>query len=412
MKRVVSVLILMILIFLTFQWGFVFFKKGHEVSYQVSAGDIVFEIDEIYHKDQDDTYDILIEGQGYRYSYFLTNHYNKQKRIIEKIESYQEGDSYCIYPVLANHQGTYLQCTIQSTLYTDSSFPNQDFIAKIKSDLKEKGYVLSETISESTPTIMGGSTIYSNHLLLKDTIVLWNYKGIEIINTNFSEVRNILDFDKYENSHGYLVGKYYIVPNYFSSKVLEFSSVTLIDIEANKIDTLELNDTLSADTYINGVIDGKLYLTDPSNLLQLEIHPAKRSVRLIGNTEIGGQTYQGEWQNVNIYDFKKEHIVFQKEIPEEVTTRYSYTQLLEGDMSYYFVDANKVYRVSKNHLDIPLLLFEKSGLNNIKVVGNTIYFIIDDTLYYYGDEIGILPVLKNNELRYNTVNRIDIYRKS
>ena len=68
--------------------------------------------------------------------------------------------------------------------------------------------------------------------------------------------------------------------------------------------------------------------------------------------------------------------------------------------------------MSKNHLDIPVLLLEKKGLNNIKVVDNTIYFVLDDTLYYYEEGIGIISVLKNNELRYNILNRIDVYRKS
>lgn len=412
MKKVISVLVLMLLIFFIFQWGFIFLKKGHEISYQVFVDNTIFKIEETYHKEKDDVYDILIENDEDHYSYFLSNQYNKQKKIIEKIEFYQEEDYRCIYPVLNNQEGTYLQCIVDGNLYTDISFPDQIFIEKIKSDLLQKGYILEKDLSNDSSNVIGGSTVYMNHLLPMDTITLWNYKGIEIIKSDNYDIRNVLDFDRYQNNHGFLVGKYYVIPNYLSSKVLEFNSIEIVDIETDRTDTIELNYTLSAETYVNGIIDDKIYFTDPNNLLQIEIHPIKRSARLIGSKELGGQVYRGSWQSINIYDFTKEHIEFYEEVPKEITSKYSYTQLLEGSSGYYFIQDSKVYRISKNHLDIPILLFEKSGLNNIKVVGNTVYFVVDDILYYYEDEVGIVSVLKNNELRYNTLNRIDVYRKS
>lgn len=412
MKKVISILILMLLIFFIFQWGFVFFKKGHEISYQVSVDNTIFKIEETYHKEKEDAYDILIENGEDRYSYFLSNQYNKQKKIIVKIEYYQEENYHCIYPILNNQEGTYLQCIMDNRLYTDISFPNQVFIEKVKSDLFQKGYILRKDLSDNSSNIIGGSTVYMNHLLPRDTITLWNYKGIEIIKPDNFDIRNVLNFDKYQNNHGFLVGKYYVIPNYLSSKVLEFNSVEIVNVETSKADTIELDYTLSAESYVNGIIDDKIYFTDPNNLLQIEIHPVKRNARLIGSKELGGQVYHGGWESVSIYDFTKEHIEFHEEIPKEITDRYSYSQLLEGGSGYYFIQNSGVYRISKNHLDIPVLLFEKNGLNNIKVVDNTIYFVVDDILYYYEDEVGVVSVLKNNELRYNILNRIDVYRKS
>ena len=367
---------------------------------------------ELYQKDYGDTYDIMIQNGNQRYSYSIPNQYNKQKNIIQKIEYYQEGDNYCLYPVSKDGKGTYLECITNGTLYTDFSFPNQDFISRVKADLQEKGYALSNDYDFDNTTTVGDTTVYLDSLLPNDIITLWNYKGIEMIKPDHSTVRNTLGFDKYENSHGYLVGKYYVLPNYLSSKVLEFSSVTIVDIETNKIDTVELNNTLSSDTYINGVIDGKLYYTDPSNLLQIEINPTTKSARLIGSKDLGGQLYQGEWQDINIYDFVNQHLLFQEDIPEEITQRYSYDQLLEGNMNYYFYTNQQVYRVSKNHLDLPILLLKDINLNNMWVVQNTIYFVVDDTLYYYEEGGKLIPVLKNNELRYNTINRVGVYRKS
>lgn len=413
MKRVISILILIILLFFVFQWGFTFFKKEHEVSYKVFVGDEVFEINEIYQKELGDTYDIVIKNGNNTYSYLIDNKYNKQKKIIKEIKYYNENNNSCLYPILESGEGTYIECVKDGKIYTANSFPDQNFVATIKTNLTEQGYLNVTDIDFSKTKTIGKSTFYSNALIETDIITVWNYKGIDIIKPENSAARASLSFDKYENKHGYLVGKYYVVPNYLNSRVSEFSSVTIINIESKETEKLELNYTLSSNTYINGVIDQKLYYTDPSNLLQIEINPAKKHVRLIGSKELGGQLYQGNWENANIYDFVTKKLLFNEKLPSEVTEKYTYQQIIESDMNYYFYNnSGEVYRVSKNHLDMPVLLFKMGNLNNFKVVENTVYFVLNDTLYYFEEGKEITPVLKNNELRYNTVNRIDIYRKS
>ena len=92
MKKVISILILMILMFLAFEWGFTFFKKGHEVNYEVYFNNKKFQVDEVYEKTSTDIYDILITNDNHKYSYVIGNQYNKQKKIIKEILYYQEND--------------------------------------------------------------------------------------------------------------------------------------------------------------------------------------------------------------------------------------------------------------------------------------------------------------------------------
>ena len=101
-KKVISILILMILMFLAFEWGFTFFKKGHEVNYEVYFNDKKFQVDEVYEKTSTDIYDILITNDNHKYSYVIGNQYNKQKKIIKEILYYQENGIECIYPILEN----------------------------------------------------------------------------------------------------------------------------------------------------------------------------------------------------------------------------------------------------------------------------------------------------------------------
>ena len=67
--------------------------------------------------------------------------------------------------------------------------------------------------------------------------------------------------------------------------------------------------------------------------------------------------------------------------------------------------------ISKDNIDVSVLLFKANNLNNFKVVDDTIYYVVGDTLYYFNENSGNIPVLKNNELRYNQLNRVAIYRK-
>ena len=267
MKKVISILMILILLFVGFEWGTTFFKKGHEVSYQVFVDDKQFDITEIYQKENEDTYDIRIEYEEVTFSYIIKNNFNKQKKIIKKIEYFEENDNVCIYPILENDNGIYLECVKDGKLYTATSFPNQNLISQIKIALAEGGYQLSKLDDTSITNEYNNSTIYTNNLIHNDFITLWTYKGIDIISHEENTIINVLAFDKYENNQGYLVGNYYVIPNYLSSKVLEFSSVSVINLNTKKSENIDLGYTLSSSTYINGVVDNKLYYTDPSNLL-------------------------------------------------------------------------------------------------------------------------------------------------
>ena len=92
--------------------------------------------------------------------------------------------------------------------------------------------------------------------------------------------------------------------------------------------------------------------------------------------------------------------------------KYSYTELKEGDSSYYLYTKDGImYQVPKDNLDIKIALFDRDNISNINVIGDLVYFAMNDTLYYYSNNDGVVPVLKNNELRYNTYNRVQVYKK-
>ena len=76
------------------------------------------------------------------------------------------------------------------------------------------------------------------------------------------------------------------------------------------------------------------------------------------------------------------------------------------ESDYYYINSfGEVYKVLKDNTDISIYLFKVSGIHNLKVVSDTLYFVSGDTISYYNPTSGIVEVVKNNELRYNTDNR-------
>ena len=409
MKRVFSLLILLIVLFLGFEIIVNHFTKSYKNNYKVYSDDKIFEVIEQYEKKNNDKYDIEILADGKSFYYTVSNDFNKQKQIINKILYFKNGDSLCIYPVLKNNIGTYIECASGSgTLYMESAYQDTNFIATIKEELASKKYIETPSAEDlAFTTEYSDSKFYQKNIPEKDMIIYWKYKGITIFNKSKNTQNLPLAFDKYENKTGALVGKYYIIPEYRRSNILEFSSIYKVDITTNKKEKIELGYTLSSDTYINGIVDDKLYYTDPSNLLQIEINPNNSKVRLIGNEKLGGQMYDGEWKDRNIYDFRNATIYYTN-LNDLSNYNYKYAEV--GDNNYYYVDNNgNVYLVPKLHLDKKILLF-KTNLNNFNVVDDDIYYVNNNTVYYYTFKDGIRPALINQDLIYNTANRISIYR--
>ncbi len=410
MKKSISILILLILLFSAFQWGMNYLKDGHEISYQVFLANEPYEVKEKYQKDY---YDVEIQKGENIFYFTFPNTFNKQKKIVEKVEYMIEDGKSCMYPILENGKTSYIECLQDGNRYTSFSYPDSNFVSRFLTKLTENGYSVSKESNLENTKIVGSTTVYVNNLLKNDIVALWNYKGIDIVREKDSISENVNSFDVYENKHGVLVGKYYIIPEYQNSRLLEFQKLNIINLESKEIEQISLGYTLSSSTYVNGVIDGKLYYTDPSNLLQLEVNPENKNVRLIGNVDIGGQVYRGSWENANIYDFQSSQILFTELTNFSAIQNYSYQQAFETEDSYYFYQDNgNFYQVMKNHLENPILLFQQSSINNIMLVGNTIYYVSGNTLYYFEKDLGSIPILRNNELLYNTFNRIDIYRKS
>ncbi len=415
MKRAISICILLFILFLIAEWAVVYFKQDHEADYQISSGDIIFDVKEQYNKKEDDSYYISIGHDEYQFGYTIKNKFNKRKQILENIEMINKDNMICIFPVFGEeHNDQNIECSSGGNLYSYEAQKNNPIVIEFVNTLKEKGYQNAswqETTAEGEKTTT--STIYKDNILEGDYITVWNYKDLEVINKDGALEQNLSSYEKYENTHGALVGRYYILPAYYNQNVFDFQELFIYDIVENSTERLDLERTMSQDTYINGIVDGKLYYMDKDNLIQLEINPEKKQYRVVGNTELNGQIYNGKWETVNIYDLVNEK-KFQKDyssIPEIASKNPVMTYENETDYYYYTADGN-FYRLSKRNLSLPILLFQQTSFKEVLFNQDTFYFLIDNSLYYYNENYGKRLILQNDELRYNDNNRIAVYKAS
>ena len=413
MKKIISLIFILIICLLILEWSSTFIKNNHELEYIINSDTKSFRIIEKYQKNMGDTYYLEITNNEKSFIYNVDNNFNKQKEIIKSIQFYEENNILCIYPNLTNDITLSIQCSDNKNIYSYESIKNESYTTKFISILKEKGYENTSWDSENnTKEMVDSYTVYRKNILKNDNIIIWNYKGIDIISDSNNKYHKLYQDDKYENNHGTLVGKYYVVPVYSNSKVLDFDSLNVINLENSKSEIINLDVTLNQDTYINGVVDNRLYYFDPDNIVQYEIDPHKKRISVVGNKDTDGQFYNGDWESINIYDFVGTKKKFKLDIPDEIK-KYNPVFISQSDTSYYYMTSdNSFYKINKNNLEKSILLWKISGLKEVKVIDDIIYFIVGDTLNYYSDNTGIKKIIKNNEWNYNFNNIYDIYKET
>lgn len=405
MKKIFSFILVLAVLFLVFQFGITLFKSKHNVDYSIKILDKELAIHEEYYKDKkNDYYYLEVTFNKIKFVFDIDNTFNKQKKIIRDIKIYEEDDLTCISPVyIKNNDDPEIICNIGSDQYSYTSIKEKydldEFVESIENFNEEK-YTGSETITPADR-----NKVYKNNMYENETILVYNYANLVKITKNKNAIIRFSEKDVYNNELGVLIDKYYILPKYENKP--EYSSLLIIDITNENIKELEIEEKLSTNTYINGIVDNKLYLFDKSNLVQYEIDPIKRNYRVTGNKTVDAQYYDGKWETRNIYDFSKRELKFVNSYP----IKENYIGAFETDKYYYYYNRdNEFYKVYKQNSNKPIYLFSFDDMEEIKVSNDHIYFINDDTLYRY-DSTGIKKILMNKEFQYNYNNIYGVYFK-
>ena len=160
-----------------------------------------------------------------------------------------------------------------------------------------------------------------------------------------------------------------------------------------------LEDKISKDSYINGVENDLIYVTDRKNKKQYAINIKKKTCKEVGNEEndfILYKNHQGKY--IPLKDFFQQDHYFQNEriINSKITD--SPDLIMEGDY-YYFKEEDNFYQQMKDGNKV--FLFNEPNIKEWMVQEEELILKREDSIYLYKDQSGLQKVIEYNELKYN-----------
>ena len=166
-----------------------------------------------------------------------------------------------------------------------------------------------------------------------------------------------------------------------------------------KSSTIVSDKAISMDSYIQGVVDNKIYLYDKDNNIQYEIDPAKQTIIKLSN-EI--KYYDGTWTTMTVKEAKEEKKFVVNKVDYE---NNDYIKIDKVDSYYYLYKKNDnkydCYRINKQNQLGLIYLFSTQSIDSINYVDNYVYFIEDNKVKVFNDTFGIKNILDYKELEFN-----------
>ncbi len=409
LKKTISFSIIMLIVFLIYQYGVNLLKKSHSISYTVGEGSY-YHINEDYNNTKDKSYYLfrVTTNDKKEFIFEFPNKFNKQKKIVSEVKEFDKDGWDCLSLVFINKkESTIPICMNNGTLYSYNYAKNYVDLSEYVSDLP--GIELDKKIDkEEERNENNDNIVVVNKGYFDDEVILvYNYKRIVAYYKKQDKVVNFSNQDAYTNNLGALVGNFYLVPRYGVDSP-EIRTYIKYNLNTQIKKEIVLPTPLSKDlSYANGVYDNKLYVFDKSNMTQYEINPYTDEVNVTGTVEKYPFAYiNGQETNISAFEMKDFNIKFYDKIDsfsymdyDSIYTNSEYA-IIGKDGNYY-----KVYNKYNN---TPILLFTNPNAKEIKEKNGNIYYIENDTIYKYND-YGIFEMIISNELIYNNVNVYEIY---
>lgn len=277
MKKLIKLLLAIFILILLFETITYMFKKSHDINYELKPKDREYKIHEVY---KDKNYYFKISSESYKYSFEINDKFSKSKKLITDIKEFTTKDSLCIYPVIKDSNDTNILCSKNNSTYSYNQYKEQlkDFVKELKKD----GYSSpSWKEEESTRKKIDSVTVYENNINEDTHIFIYKYDGFYSISKDSREKINLFKEDVYNNSLGFKLNKYYIIPNYDQKH--DYTEIYRINMTNNKVKTITYKTPISKDSYINGIIDNEAYIFDKDELKQYKIYRKGKKIKEVGN---------------------------------------------------------------------------------------------------------------------------------
>lgn len=397
-KRISKLLIITLIVIPTIFFLNKLMKKEHEVVYEVRD----YQIKESFSiKNKKHHYDLIIKQGKNNYTVTLNHNLQKQKKIVKEIKLYKEKGLTCIIPIYKKKIPLNIYCTLGNQQVTT------DYLVKSSNKNFSKLLKKATKYNPEIPTLSTKKkkykkiSVYKENLSSENKYIIWDYKGIYILEKDNYRYQKILDYDLYDNIMSTIVDKYFVI--FENTSVNGIENIYYYDLKKDKLRKYKLEKKISKDSYINGVENNLIYVTDRKEKKQFTINIKKQELLEVGNPENGYLKYFNSKSKIlSTSDFFMQDQLFSNEIIKDKDI--SKENLKREYNNYYYLEDNKMYKNMEYNKKNSVLLFELKNIKEWKIVNGNITLISDDKLYVYNDKTGLRPIIESNELKYNHKN--------
>lgn len=383
-----------------------FFSKGHSITYKI--GEEKYEVKEIYtkgEKNEIDNYYLEVTVADIPFGFQFYHTFSKKRKILEDIITY-EGDYVCVLPIIEGKAITDLLCYQDNRYYFYHSIVGNDSnLDKFVNEIDSSLYMASDWEDNSTNTeVSSNITLYSSNLVENHILSISSLKGLYRVSESVQTI-DIFSQDIYDRKLSAYVSNYYVTADYSQSQ--QFRIFYIVDLKTGKIEEAKSPNYISFDSYIQGIVDGKLYIYDLDNEKQYSINPTTKKIEEVGNSKKKIQYYEnGEWSKITTTKANKE-LLFDMSESSSDFQKFYVTYHIGGEESgyYYFFmkmdDGYILYRAPSQNPKIITYITEVTDIDDVYFLDDYIYYQTKDSIQYYHDEKGVRTVLKYKELEFN-----------
>lgn len=371
----------------------------NSINYKLNIDGSKIKIKEVVNENN---YYIEIKIDKNVYPFRIYSYLNNKRKVVKDIYYYKDKDIECVLPVINDNLYTDMVCYKDTILYDYSTLvgDNSSLDKYVNSiDL----YNVNNFKNDKLDTKVIDTIKYNIFNNVEKTIVITTYNGL-IINDKKIE---LFEKDIYNNKLSTFINNYYIIADY--DKNYSFDFFYVVNLDTKKLTKLESRYDISYDSYIQGIVDNKVYLYDKDNENQYEIDVNNNKIKIISSDNYIKYYTNKKWEKLNKAKANKE-IYFDYETLDNKFTSYDYVEEIEDYYYLYKKDgiSYKLYRVDKNNIDIYKYLLNVPT-TNINFKENYLYYVYKDKLYYYSDSTGLKTILENSELEFNETIKYYIY---
>ena len=391
-----KLLITVVLFFIISIVIYKFVNQDHNLIYEIKLDNNNALIEENYNH-KEDKYYITIEINSIKYDLILTGKQSRNQKIVDDIKYYSK-DYQCILPLSKNKTLTDMMCYKDGVIYNYASIQNgskelDDFVKQTE----------QYSINDWQKTQV--STDYQlNHYQNQINTYLTDYKGLTIIKEGKIKNIELFDQDIYTQKLKMFLDGYYIVANY--NEEYEFKTFYVISLKNSKIGKIESIKPISFNSYIQGVVDHKIYLYDINNEEQYIIDIDKKTIQQLDNNKIKFYANDG-WTEISVQKANKK-VLFETSSKLDFDDYHLFNSTL--DNNYFYKENDGYYEIYFSSVKNPKIikyLCTVSELDNVKTNDKYAYYLTKDSIIIYNSKKGYQVLLTSKELEFN--DSIDFY---